>query len=62
MKYSEKLVYLDDNVPFILTRHADDGYLVALAKNILRFLPPRLKAGDVRRYHGVDERITVLDQ
>ena len=30
-----------------------------LTRNVYRFLPPRYRPEDVRRYHGVDERISV---
>jgi carboxypeptidase PM20D1 len=47
--------------PFLLVATTDSRYFAALTKNIFRFLPISLKASDVQRYHGINERIAVAD-
>jgi len=32
-----------------------------LTKNIYRFLPITLRSGDAKRYHAIDERISLQD-
>ena len=42
-------------------RHTDSRHCAGLTKNIYRFLPITLRSDDAKRYHGIDERISVSD-
>ena len=47
--------------PALLVAATDSRHYAGLTKNVLRFLPVTLKAGDTTRYHGIDERISITD-
>jgi len=47
--------------PSLLVAATDSRHYVNLTKNVLRFLPITLKAGDTKRYHGIDERVAIAD-
>ena len=47
--------------PSLLVAATDSRHYAGLTKNILRFLPITLTAADTKRYHGIDERISVTD-
>jgi carboxypeptidase PM20D1 len=47
--------------PFLLVGATDSRYYVILTKNIYRFLPITIRAEDAKRYHGVDERVSITD-
>jgi carboxypeptidase PM20D1 len=47
--------------PALLVAATDSRHYAALTKNIFRFLPITLTAEDTKRYHGVDERISLAD-
>jgi carboxypeptidase PM20D1 len=47
--------------PFLLVAATDSRYYLPLTKNIYRFLPITIRAEDAKRYHGVDERVSVSD-
>jgi len=48
-------------VPALLNARTDSLHYVALTRRIYRFMPLRLRPGDLERIHGVDERIAVAD-
>ena len=59
---SIKEVYPDVVVaPFVLVGGTDSYHFQDIAKNIYRFIPSRLNAADLKRIHGVDERIAKDD-
>ena len=45
--------------PSLLVARTDSIHYRGLTKNIYRFLPQRIWAGDVERIHGTDERISI---
>ena len=47
--------------PSLVVAATDSRHYAALTPNLFRFLPITLKAEDSKRYHGVDERISVQD-
>lgn len=47
--------------PALLVAATDSRHYTKLTKNIFRFLPITLNAVDTKRYHGVDERISIDD-
>jgi carboxypeptidase PM20D1 len=47
--------------PALLVSATDSRHYAALTKNIFRFLPITLGPDDVKRYHGIDERISMDD-
>lgn len=47
--------------PGLLVAATDSRHYAALARTIFRFLPIRLGPDDVKRYHGIDERISFED-
>jgi carboxypeptidase PM20D1 len=46
-------------VPYLVVVVTDARYFSGLSDNIFRFLPLRLSATDLKRMHGIDERIAV---
>jgi carboxypeptidase PM20D1 len=47
--------------PSLLVAATDSRHYERLTKNIFRFLPITLTPEDAKRYHGVDERVSVKD-
>lgn len=47
--------------PYLLTGATDARYYSPLSANIYRFIPAHLRAPDLERVHGTDERISVDD-
>lgn len=47
--------------PALLVAGTDSRYYQNLSKNIFRFLPITLRPDDVKRYHGVNERVSIED-
>ena len=47
--------------PALLVAATDSRHYAALTRNIFRFLPITLKPEDTKRYHGIDERISIDD-
>lgn len=47
--------------PSLLVAATDSSHYTGLTKNIYRFLPITLGPDDAKRYHGIDERISVQD-
>jgi carboxypeptidase PM20D1 len=47
--------------PSLLVAATDSRHYANLTKNVLRFLPITLTANDTKRYHGIDERISIAD-
>ena len=47
--------------PSLLVAATDSRHYAGLTKNILRFLPITITAADTKRYHGIDERISLTD-
>jgi len=47
--------------PSLLVAATDSRHYSALTKNIYRFLPITLRPEDTKRYHGIDERISIQD-
>lgn len=47
--------------PGLLVAATDARHYAGLTKNIYRFLPIVIGSDDARRYHGVDERISLDD-
>lgn len=47
--------------PALLVAATDSRHYAGLTKNVFRFLPITLKAEDTKRYHGIDERISLED-
>jgi carboxypeptidase PM20D1 len=47
--------------PALLVAATDSRHYAGLTKNIFRFLPIALGPEDTKRYHGIDERISVDD-
>ena len=47
--------------PSLLVSATDSRHYAGLTKNIFRFLPITLGPDDTKRYHGIDERISVDD-
>jgi carboxypeptidase PM20D1 len=47
--------------PALLVAATDSRHYAALTKNIFRFLPLTLTTEDTKRYHGIDERISIED-
>ncbi len=47
--------------PSLLVAATDSRHYAKLTRNIFRFLPITLRPDDARRYHGIDERISLSD-
>jgi len=47
--------------PALLVAGTDSRHYRSLTKNIFRFLPVTVGRGDIERYHGIDERISIED-
>ena len=47
--------------PALLVGATDSRHYAALTRNIYRFLPITLRSEDTKRYHGIDERISIED-
>jgi carboxypeptidase PM20D1 len=47
--------------PALLVAATDSRHYANLTRNVLRFLPITLTASDTKRYHGIDERISLAD-
>lgn len=47
--------------PALLVATTDSRHYAGLSRNIYRFVPITLKPEDAQRYHGVDERIAIVD-
>lgn len=47
--------------PALLVAASDSRHYAGLTKNIYRFLPITLRPDDAKRYHGIDERISIQD-
>jgi carboxypeptidase PM20D1 len=47
--------------PALLVAATDSRHYQSLTTNIFRFLPIMLRPDDVKRYHGIDERISIED-
>jgi len=47
--------------PSLLVATTDSRHYAGLTKNILRFLPITLTGADTKRFHGIDERISIPD-
>ena len=47
--------------PSLLVAATDSRHYAGLTKNIFRFLPITLAPEDTKRYHGIDERISIED-
>jgi carboxypeptidase PM20D1 len=47
--------------PSLLVAATDSRHYSALTRNIYRFLPITLRPEDTKRYHGIDERISIQD-
>jgi carboxypeptidase PM20D1 len=47
--------------PALLVGATDSRHYAALTRNIFRFLPITLNIEDTKRYHGIDERISIQD-
>jgi carboxypeptidase PM20D1 len=47
--------------PSLLVAATDSRHYAVLTKNIFRFLPITLGLDDTKRYHGIDERISIED-
>jgi carboxypeptidase PM20D1 len=47
--------------PSLLVAATDSRHYAGLTKNIFRFLPITLGPDDTKRYHGIDERISIED-
>ena len=47
--------------PALLVAGTDSRHYAPLTKNIYRFLPITLRPDDARRYHGINERISLQD-
>jgi carboxypeptidase PM20D1 len=45
--------------PSLVLGATDTRHFIAIADNLFRFLPARLTREDLRRYHGVNERLSV---
>ncbi len=47
--------------PALLAASTDSRYYRGLSRNIFRFFPVTVGANDIKRYHGIDERIAIDD-
>ena len=47
--------------PFLVIAATDTRHYAKLSKDIYRFVPVALRAEDVKRFHGVNERISIED-
>ena len=45
--------------PYLVVVLTDARYYTHLSSNIFRFLPIRMRAEDLERMHGIDERLSV---
>jgi carboxypeptidase PM20D1 len=45
--------------PSLVAGATDTRHFIGIADNLFRFLPARLARDDLKRYHGIDERIAV---
>jgi carboxypeptidase PM20D1 len=48
-------------VPGLMIAGTDSRHYLHLTENVLRFAPHRIKADDLARFHGVDERMRIED-
>jgi carboxypeptidase PM20D1 len=48
-------------IPFVTLGATDARYYSALSANVYRFLPTRMRAEDLARVHGTNERIAIAD-
>ena len=47
--------------PALLVGATDSRHYAKLTENVFRFLPITLQSQDIKRYHGIDERISIQD-
>jgi carboxypeptidase PM20D1 len=47
--------------PSLVVGATDSRHYAALARDVYRFMPIRLRPEDARRVHGTDERVAVAD-
>jgi carboxypeptidase PM20D1 len=47
--------------PALLVGATDARHYAGLTQNVLRFLPITITAADTKRFHGIDERISIAD-
>ena len=47
--------------PYLVVVVTDARYYADLSENIFRFLPLRLNSDDLKRMHGIDERVGIRD-
>ena len=47
--------------PALLVAATDSRHFAGLTKHLYRFFPITLKPEDAPRYHGIDERISLVD-
>ena len=45
--------------PSLVLGATDTRHFIAISDNLFRFLPTRLSRDDLKRYHGINERISV---
>jgi carboxypeptidase PM20D1 len=45
--------------PYLVMGGTDAKYYSGRSRNVFRFLPARLGEGDMDRFHGTDERLSV---
>lgn len=45
--------------PSLVLGATDTRHFIAISDNVFRFLPARLGREDLKRYHGVNERVSV---
>jgi carboxypeptidase PM20D1 len=45
--------------PSLVLGATDSRHFARVSENVFRFSPARLKTEDLKRYHGVDERVSV---
>jgi carboxypeptidase PM20D1 len=45
--------------PSLVAGATDTRHFIGIADNLFRFLPARLAREDLKRYHGIDERVAV---
>jgi carboxypeptidase PM20D1 len=48
-------------MPFVTLGATDARYYSAVSANVYRFLPTRMRAEDLARVHGTNERIAIAD-
>jgi carboxypeptidase PM20D1 len=47
--------------PYLVVVVTDARHYAHLSENIFRFLPLRLGSDDLKRMHGIDERVAIRD-